>query len=662
MAIDYLNRFLQKAWPYASALLKNEIIHNAKVKAQEKGLDLHVWETELDLSAPPAFSLSGSTLKLRFPAQGSYHFDGRVEKPIPYFFNPEISVYLAIWAEMTFGTGQPVISIHVDAEGNWAGDALDWLNGWEGDLESQIKKDFAEHLGFFSSGRYNPSTITTNTPPELIHGFRDLENNKAIDIVLVSDGFTASKMEDFDAVAETFKNKLTTFTNTRVNEPFLSFDSVIRIWKLHALATNPALNRVVTRYHDLVSNTEKTALANLAQLATIGPKAESVGMDVIVFMSERTTMGGDARAMAMGNLIMLPISKSSADKDASILIHELGHTNLGGLGDEYVKKDIAYRSKEPNNPNITLQKPNANLTQPVKWARWMQNPGKLPAWDHNPIKTVEGAAEYKFRLYRPAEKCKMNDSSGEVAFCAVCREALTRGIRRVLGKEAFLIEIMNTSTNVTNRIQINEVDGLNYRVRVPERGETTFYIKFLASTLPKPWKITFRSSRGPIRGNVDQDELITSMSFGDSIIIVVESLCPFIPWDNLQYRIIEVHFDLPVRNIPQAAPTVPINLTASGSPDRIGHSVLKTLSATSSDINADDIRFEFELQEFQEEFTSSQTIFSDWISWTQMNPNVRGHIKKIVGPGGYKFRVRAEDKFGHFSNWSVPKTFIVPGA
>lgn len=661
MAIDYLNRFLHKAWPFASGLLENEIMHNAKVKANNRGLNLHVWETELDLSATPAFTLSGTTLKLRFPAQGSYHFDGRVEKEIPYMINPEVSVYLDIWAEMTFGTGQPAIDIHVNAGGNWAGELLDWVNGWEGDLEEQIRNDFKEHLGFFTSGRYDPSAVVTSFAPELMYGIPELDNDKAIDIVLVSDGFTAGNINDFNTVAEAFKNKLTTFTNTRVNEPFLSFDSVIRIWKIHSPATNPSRNRVVVKYHDVISNTEKTALANLLQMATTGPKAESVGMDLIVFMTDRSTLGGDARAMAMGNLVMLPVSANSAAQDASTLIHELGHTILGNLRDEYVKNPIEYRGNEPKAPNITLQKRNNNLTQPAKWAKWMQAPAKLPSWDHNPVKTVEGAGEYKLRLYRPAETCKMKESSAEIAFCAVCREALTRGIRTILGRESFLIEIMNMNTNETAKVQANEAEGFNYRVRVPESGETPFYIKVLAASLPKPWRITFRTANGPIGGNVTQDECIINVSFGDSLMIVMESLCEFVPWDNLQHRIIEIHFDLPLRAIPEATPAVPFNLGASGSPDRIGHAVQKTLSAMSSDANADDVRFEFDIASDREEFTNDHTLFSEWVGWTQAHPNVSGKVQKVFGPGGYKFRVRAEDKVGQQSNWSAPKIFIVPG-
>jgi len=663
MNIEYLNRFLQRSWPSAAALIKSEIIHSAKVKSDDRGFDLHVWQTSLDLSVPPAFSESGNSLTLRFPKQEKYKLSTKVEKHIEYSPNITLPIYIEIWAEMTFGAGTPLINVHVGVWSNPLADTIDWFNNWKSELEEQIKSDFAKHLGFFNSGRYQPSTITSSDQPVLIHGLRELDNNKAIDIVLVADGVMTNNRADFDAVAEAFKNTLTTPTNSHVNEPFLSFDSVIRLWKIHAPATIPSVTRVVTHYQDVDTNTNKTCLANLAQLADIGLNAERSGMDVIVFMSDRTTMGVDnARAMTMGNLIMLPVSKNKADKDSSTLIHELGHSVLGGLSDEYVEHETRYKGNVPETPNLSREKANPNLTKPAKWAKWMQHPELLPAWDrNNKIKTVESAGGYRFGLYRPAENCKMKDAHIDVAFCAVCRESITRHIRSILGTNYFLIEVMNTNLNEVSRMQVDENSHTHIRVRLTEDGISVFGLQILACSLPKPWKISFDST-GIVGGRFQDTQGILSAKYGDHLKITIESLCPFVPWDFLGQHTIEIRFDRPARNFPKAPPSTPFQLSATGSPDRLGHSVNKTLAATATDINGDDLRFEFELKDQSDPYSGTSTRFSEWIDWTHSIQGSRGTVKQVLGPGVYKFRVRAHDKEGLFSEWSTSKTVIVPGA
>jgi len=661
MAINYLNRFLATAWPFAADLLKNEIIQNAKQKADDRGLNLYVSDTSMNMSVAPAFSLSGTDLHLRFPGHGTYTLSTTVEKR-PTFWYPEIDLSVSIWAEMVFTTGLPKIDIHVDVSSDTGGEIADWITGWKGDLESQVRQGFKEHLGFFNSARYAPANIAAVQQPELIYGFAELEKDKAVDIVLVSDGFTASNMADFSFIADQFKTKFTTETSSRVNEPFLSFSSVMRIWKMQVPETDVTniAHRYMAKYFDDPTQTDKTALANLAKLAATGPLAEAVGMDVLVLMADRNAIGGNARAMTMGGLIMLPVSKNSAAADASILIHELGHSVLGGLADEYVKNDKTYRSKEPAAPNVTVDRPTANKTHPVKWTNWLLHPEALPVWDHNKIKSVEGAYEYKLGIWRPADTCKMNDSNADIAFCAVCREAITRRVRKLLGQGSFLVEIEDLGTHEVNRVNIIKENDLVYRVRIPESGQKKFRITLLASSFPKPWRMAFQttSASTPV---IHDNTCTVDIKFGNAVSIVMNSYCPFTPWDSVTPLVAQIHFDLPLRDIPEAPPTTPINLGASGSPDRIGHPVLKTLSASSSDPNADDVRFEFEIVEAPgSNFTGTNTLFSDYVSWTIANPEVRGKISKIFGPGGYRFRVRAEDRLGQHSAWSEPKTFIVP--
>ena len=240
MSMAYLNRgFIRPAWTHAADLLANEIIHGAWEDADKEGLHLHESQTTMNMTAVPAFTMAGSNLKLRFPGTGSYTLSTYVEKHIDGVPDIGTSVSVSLWAEMTIGTGAPAVDVHVDVDSGLLGDIADWTTGWEDDLKERIKVGFGKHLGFFSTVRYDSSIALALPNPELVSEFAELDPQKAIDIVLVSDGFTASNMNDFRVVVDAFRTRLTTSAASHMNEPYFSFDTVIRIWKIEVPSQNP---------------------------------------------------------------------------------------------------------------------------------------------------------------------------------------------------------------------------------------------------------------------------------------------------------------------------------------------------------------------------------------------------------------------------------------
>ncbi len=109
---------------------------------------------------------------------------------------------------------------------------------------------------------------------------------------------------------------------------------------------------------------------------------------------------------------------------ADVAVHEFGHS-FGALGDEYfIDSDPCW----DNRPRVPLP---ANISatagrEELKWSRWVSEETALPTSPgDDPLEP--GAYERAYNcpdLYRPADACKMRNSSNE--FGAVCAEQLVR--------------------------------------------------------------------------------------------------------------------------------------------------------------------------------------------------------------------------------------------
>jgi hypothetical protein len=84
------------------------------------------------------------------------------------------------------------------------------------------------------------------------------------------------------------------------------------------------------------------------------------------------------------------------------------------------------------------------------------------------------------------------------------------------------------------------------------------------------------------------------------------------------------------------------------------------LSASALDPNADDVRFQFEIENGSSAFGGQIDVQSDWRAWSLASPTVTGTVERQLGAGGYRFRARALDATGRASAWSEPKGFVVP--
>ncbi len=664
MNTQFTNRFLSLAWPDAVDLIGNEIIHSAHNEAEAQGYDLHVSETSMEMNAAPQARSTTSGLEVLFPGTGRYVLRTRVDKHILGIGTPDVHISVYLNALSTVGRDSSSTTVTVDVQTDTLGDIFSWFSGFRGEIKKKIEEGFNKYLGFFNTMCANEAKIPVIKEPALVYGFSELTPESAIDIVLVSDGFSAGNIGEFNNVVNAFVQKIKDPSGSHSNEPYFSFKTAIRIWKVELLAANPgeAAQRAVTQYYDQPSSSYKTALSNLAILEAIGSKVLALQPEVFVFMSSRANLGNNPRAMALGNLVMLPVSGGNADHDARTLIHELGHTVLGHLADEYYENERPndeYHGKEPAAPNVTIQAPNSTGTSPAKWAKWTRSPASRPAWDIQPISGFRGARYYGLGIYRPANSCRMHNSDDDIAFCAVCREAITRQLLSLGGRAAFLLEYSRVpqQAGMPWRKLVYEATAgvLIDRFRTPETGQAAFTVKVAAATLPEPWQVQYIfTGTGPctVQGSV----CTVTARFNDVLKINFASACPFVPFNPIAPKTIEVRFNLPLRTGPQAAPSVPSSLSTR----RLGYvGVLGRiqLSASAEDPNADDIQFTFEISGGEDNFT--RTARTSWLSWTQASPRVTGSLEQRLPEGQYRFRARATDNTNRNSAWSAWKDFVV---
>lgn len=235
--------------------------------------------------------------------------------------------------------------------------------------------------------------------------FESGPSRSKIDVLLISDGYTAAQFGDFRRHAakllaalfgmEPFKTRRSAF-NVRILEvPVRPLPVEFNIFGIERYALTYA-NR---------------ALRDLASTAPY---------DVIEILINQEKYGG-------GGIFNDQSTVAAANAAAEyVFVHELAH-NLAGLADEYVgsvtyESDVS-RGAEPWEPNITALHDPAML----KW-RDLVEPGTpipTPLSYAGRVGAFEGGGYEARGVFRPEVECLMG-SRKLVPFCRVCQRAINR--------------------------------------------------------------------------------------------------------------------------------------------------------------------------------------------------------------------------------------------
>jgi hypothetical protein len=282
--------------------------------------------------------------------------------------------------------------------------------------------------------------------------------NRAFNIVMLAEGFTAAEQTAFDTACTAFD------TAFRATPPFTDLSPAINVFRVNVSSTDSGADDPTATggtgatprtYFDATFGSggiRRLLVCNQTTALSVAA-AQVPEFTTVLVVVNSTVYGGSGGSIGTYSL---------AGGATEIAIHEMGHTAFG-LADEYpywaggneTGRDH-HPATEPTEPNVTV---NTNRNT-LKW-RWAVAAGTaIPTMSNPSCATVdnrastvaagtvgefEGAHYYHCGAYRPEYDCKMRNLG--VPFCAICRAVIWNRI----GPLATLPARTRTPINVVAR-------------------------------------------------------------------------------------------------------------------------------------------------------------------------------------------------------------------
>ena len=296
-----------------------------------------------------------------------------------------------------------------------------------------------------------------------IHG--NAPRNRAFNIVLLGDGFTAAQQSAFDTAASDFVTALL------ATDPFGDLRSVINVFRVNVRSTDSGADdpaaaggtgATARTYFDASfggGGIRRLLLANNATVLTTAA-AQVPEFTLALLVVNSTVYGGAGGSIGTYSL---------AGGATEIAIHEAGHTAFG-LADEYPywaggnEPDRQHHpATEPGEPNVTVNTDRNTL----KW-RWavaastpiptQTNPNPAVE-DYSPspvaagtVGLFEGAHYYHAGAYRPEWDCKMRNLG--VGFCAICKAVIWNRFRPLMTQEVRATALMSVVARYPEHLDV----------------------------------------------------------------------------------------------------------------------------------------------------------------------------------------------------------------
>lgn len=249
-----------------------------------------------------------------------------------------------------------------------------------------------------------------------------LPEDQAVDVVILSEGYTEAEMDSFMTHAATAAKELLSY------EPFRSRADRFNIIAVKAPSKDsgvsiPRLNdwretAVGSHFSTFYSDRYLTA----PSVSRIHDLLINIPYEHIIILANTDEYGGGG----IYNSYTLTAARHPLMRP--VVVHEFGHS-FGALADEYfyegdVMEDSFPLDVEPWQPNITTL-----VDFPSKWEGMMVEgtPVPTPPADASryPVGLYEGGGYSAKGVYRPADECRMRNNTYPT-FCDVCTAALLR--------------------------------------------------------------------------------------------------------------------------------------------------------------------------------------------------------------------------------------------
>lgn len=260
----------------------------------------------------------------------------------------------------------------------------------------------------------------TPQPHRYIH--RGGDTDKAIDVAILAEGYTAEQTDSFYTHAaqaveailahEPFRSMPERFNFVAVASP--SADEGVSVPRLSDWRSTAFSSHFSTFYSDRYLTT--------SALPAVHDALRGIPYEHIIILANTPEYGGGG----IYNSYTLTAARHPLMRP--VVVHEFGHS-FGGLADEYfyeqdVMSDTYPLDVEPWEPNITTL-----VDFPSKWQALIPDsvPQPTPVADANryPIGLYEGGG-YSFKgVYRPADQCRMR-TNAHPSFCPACTDAMRR--------------------------------------------------------------------------------------------------------------------------------------------------------------------------------------------------------------------------------------------
>ena len=233
------------------------------------------------------------------------------------------------------------------------------------------------------------------------------DSSNRIDLVIVSEAYTASQMDTFAKDVNAVRDALFS------EDPFQEYANYFNIWRVdipsnESGADRPEQTPPVLRDTAFDASFNPTLNVNSRKVIR-AIRGMPAARDTILVLVNDPAGGGSGGYMAV---------TSNAGNFVNVAAHELGHT-LGGLADEYVFSprcllwgDITYRG-EPEEANITLE----TNRSAIKWGHWIDSTTPIPTrrtsetdFSEGVPGLYEGARYCAEGIFRPTWTSKMKNS------------------------------------------------------------------------------------------------------------------------------------------------------------------------------------------------------------------------------------------------------------